>query len=74
MIQERRSGISRPSPRSRPFPIALFRFIFPEKEIRVCAEGTALRIGILIFAAGADGFMIGNYSQGQDWSRKMISE
>ena len=43
--------------------IALFRFILPNKEIRVCAgRGTALRrLHPLIFAAGADGFMIGNY-------------
>ena len=43
--------------------IALFRFILPKKEIRVCAgRGTALRqLHPLIFMAGADGFMIGNY-------------
>jgi len=43
--------------------IALFRFILPNKEIRVCAgRGTALgRLHPLIFTAGADGFMIGNY-------------
>lgn len=43
--------------------IALFRLILPRKEIRVCAgRGTALgRLHPLIFAAGADGFMIGNY-------------
>jgi biotin synthase len=43
--------------------IALFRFILAEKEIRVCAgRGTALRhLHPLIFTAGADGFMIGNY-------------
>jgi len=43
--------------------IALFRLILPEKEIRVCAgRGTALgQLHPLIFAAGADGFMIGNY-------------
>ncbi len=43
--------------------IALFRFILPKKEIRICG---GRRIGLgslhpLIFAAGADGFMIGNY-------------
>ena len=39
------------------------RLILPEKEIRVCGgRGTALRsLHPLIFAAGADGFMIGNY-------------
>ena len=43
--------------------IALFRFILPEKEIRICAgRGTVLRrLHPLIFPAGADGFMIGNY-------------
>jgi biotin synthase len=43
--------------------IALFRFILPEKEIRVCAgRGTALgQLHPLVFLAGADGFMIGNY-------------
>ncbi len=43
--------------------IALFRLVLPEKEIRVCAgRGTALKqLHPLIFMAGADGFMIGNY-------------
>jgi biotin synthase len=43
--------------------LALFRLILPKKEIRVCAgRGTALgRLHPLIFAAGANGFMIGNY-------------
>jgi biotin synthase len=43
--------------------LALFRLVLPGKEIRVCAgRGTALgRLHPLIFAAGADGFMIGNY-------------
>lgn len=43
--------------------IALFRFILPSKEIRICGgRGTALRqLHPLIFLAGADGFMIGNY-------------
>jgi len=43
--------------------IALFRFILPKKEIRVCGgRGNALRkLHPLIFLAGADGFMIGNY-------------
>jgi biotin synthase len=43
--------------------LALFRLILPRKEIRVCAgRGTVLgRLHPLIFAAGADGFMIGNY-------------
>jgi biotin synthase len=43
--------------------IALFRLILPRKEIRICGgRGTALgKLHPLIFAAGADGFMIGNY-------------
>jgi biotin synthase len=43
--------------------IALFRFILPKKEIRVCGgRGSALNaLHPLIFLAGADGFMIGNY-------------
>ena len=43
--------------------IALFRLILPRKEIRICAgRGTALgQLHPLIFLAGADGFMIGNY-------------
>jgi biotin synthase len=43
--------------------IALFRLILPKKEIRVCGgRGSALGVlHPLIFLAGADGFMIGNY-------------
>jgi biotin synthase len=43
--------------------IALFRLILPKKEIRVCGgRGSALGdLHPLIFLAGADGFMIGNY-------------
>ena len=43
--------------------IALFRLILPEREIRICGgRGTALgQLHPLIFLAGADGFMIGNY-------------
>jgi biotin synthase len=43
--------------------LALFRMILPEKEIRVCGgRGTVLgQLHPLIFAAGADGFMTGNY-------------
>ncbi len=43
--------------------IALFRLILPNKEIRICAgRGIALgQLHPLIFLAGADGFMIGNY-------------
>ena len=43
--------------------LALFRLVLPKKEIRVCAgRGTTLGpLHPLIFAAGADGFMIGNY-------------
>jgi biotin synthase len=43
--------------------ISLFRFILPQKEIRICAgRGTALgELHPLVFNAGADGFLIGNY-------------
>ncbi len=43
--------------------LALFRFLLPDKEIRVCGgRGTALgRLHPLIFTAGADGCMVGNY-------------
>jgi biotin synthase len=43
--------------------LALFRMILPEKEIRVCGgRGPALgQLHPLIFMAGADGFLIGNY-------------
>jgi biotin synthase len=51
------------SPMDALHAIALFRFIMPEKEIRICAgRGTVLRsLHPFIFTAGADGFMIGNY-------------
>jgi biotin synthase len=51
------------APREALHSIALFRLVLPRQEIRVCAgRGTALgRLHPLIFAAGADGFMIGNY-------------
>ena len=43
--------------------IALLRFVLPDREIRICGgRGTALgQLHPLIFLAGADGFMIGNY-------------
>lgn len=43
--------------------IALFRFLMPDKEIRVCGGRiNALRdLHPLIFASGANGMMIGNY-------------
>ncbi len=43
--------------------ISLFRLILPAKEIRICGgRGTALgQLHPLVFLAGADGFMIGNY-------------
>lgn len=43
--------------------IALFRMVLPEKEVRVCGgRGTALgKLHPMIFTAGADGFLIGNY-------------
>ncbi len=43
--------------------IALFRFIMPDKEIRICG-GRLSALGeshILIFNFGADGMMVGNY-------------
>ena len=43
--------------------IALFRFILPSKEIRICG-GREVTLGDFqswVFAAGADGIMIGNY-------------
>lgn len=43
--------------------IALFRMVLPNKEIRICG-GRASALGHLhplIFMAGADGFLIGNY-------------
>ncbi len=43
--------------------ISLYRFILPEKEIRVC--GGRLQVlsefNSLVFAAGADGIITGNY-------------
>jgi biotin synthase len=55
--------ISRITPLEALKSIALFRFILPKKEIRICAgRGSALgQLHPLIFLAGADGFMIGNY-------------
>lgn len=42
--------------------IALFRFILPDREIRVCGgRGTLGSLHPLILTSGADGFMIGNY-------------
>jgi len=43
--------------------IALFRLLLPSKEIRICAgRGSALgSLHPMIFMAGADGFLIGNY-------------
>ena len=60
--------------------LALFRLVLPKKEIRVCAgRGTMLgHLHPLIFAAGADGFMIGNYltTSGLDpeEDRKMVRD
>jgi biotin synthase len=42
--------------------IALFRLVLPGKQIRICGgRGSLGQLHPLIFAAGADGFMIGNY-------------
>lgn len=55
--------MTRLSPLESLLSIALFRFILPAKEIRICAgRGTAFgQLHPLILLAGADGFMIGNY-------------
>jgi biotin synthase len=51
------------TPQEALLSIALFRLLLPAKEIRICAgRGAALRsLHPLIFMAGADGFLIGNY-------------
>lgn len=56
-------NISEISPLEALHSVALFRLILPGKEIRVCAgRRTSLRhLHSMIFLAGADGFMIGNY-------------
>jgi biotin synthase len=56
-------GVNAITPLEALHSIAMFRLILPEKEIRVCGgRGTALRrLHPLVFTAGADGFMIGNY-------------
>ncbi|MCX5902699.1 MAG: biotin synthase BioB, partial [Proteobacteria bacterium] len=43
--------------------IALFRFVLPDKEIRICGgRETGLRtLQPLMYIAGASGTMIGNY-------------
>jgi len=50
--------------------IAMFRFILPEKEIRTCGgrERNLRSLQPLMYVAGADGTMIGNYltTQGRD--------
>lgn len=57
------AGVTPISPLEALHSLALFRFILPQKEIRVCGgRGTALgQLHPFIFLAGADGFMIGNY-------------
>jgi biotin synthase len=51
------------TPQEALISIALFRLLLPAKEIRICAgRGAALGpLHPLIFQAGADGFLIGNY-------------
>jgi len=51
------------SPREALKCIALFRFINPKKDITICGgrEVTLRDLQGLIFAAGANGFLIGNY-------------
>jgi biotin synthase len=43
--------------------IAIYRLILPDREIRVCGgrPGTLRELNSLIFPAGADGLLIGNY-------------
>jgi biotin synthase len=43
--------------------ISIFRFILPEKQIRVCGGRiqTLGELNPLIFFAGADGLLVGNY-------------
>jgi len=57
------ASITRITPLEALHSIALFRIILPGKEIRICGgRGSALGdLHPLIFLAGADGFMIGNY-------------
>jgi biotin synthase len=57
------AGIRRITPLEALHSIALFRLILPAKEIRICGgRGSTLgQLHPLIFMAGADGFMIGNY-------------
>lgn len=56
-------GVRRITPLEGLHAIALFRLILPKQEIRICGgRGSALgQLHPLIFTAGADGFMIGNY-------------
>jgi len=50
------------TPREALHAIALFRFILPDKEIRICGgRGRLGELHPMILTAGADGFMIGNY-------------
>lgn len=50
--------------------IALYRFIFPKKDITICGgrEATLKDFQSWVFAAGANGLMVGNYltTQGRD--------
>ena len=50
--------------------IALYRFIFPQKDITICGgrEATLKDFQSWVFAAGANGLMVGNYltTQGRD--------
>jgi len=43
--------------------IALFRYVLPDKDIRVCGgrESNLRDLQVLVFFAGANGFMLGNY-------------
>ena len=51
--------------------VAVFRFLLPEKDIRICGgrEFGLRDLHPLVFFAGANGIMIGNYltTKGRDW-------
>ena len=60
--------------------IALYRFIFPKKDITICGgrEATLKDFQSWVFAAGANGLMVGNYltTQGRNLEAdlEMIAE
>lgn len=60
--------------------VALFRFVLPDREIRICGGRLyALRdLHPLVFLAGANGLMVGDYltTKGRDWREdlKMLED